>query len=115
MDVIKGKAQGRADLAAVGAKSKPTRRLTAGGPWPAAFHMLFIDGSSRVQTSSKSFARGYPEKVRSRFHACCPFHNESHPLSGSFPTSILSASAAERTARWSDSSCSTKSGDFSMP
>ena len=58
MGLIKGKAQGRADMAVVGAKIKvQARRLIATGPWPAAF-LRFVSRrhSSRAPTSSTSSA-----------------------------------------------------------
>src|ERR1700744_1869725 len=53
MGLIKSKAQGRADMGAVGAKIK----AKGGGPWPAEFQTRFSTNSYRAPISWRSSAR----------------------------------------------------------
>ena len=81
MGLVKAKAQGRADMAAVGAKIKAKlANLTATGPWPAASHKHFIDEIvARSDIVEIIGARVALKKSGREYKACCPFHNEKTP------------------------------------
>ena len=81
MGVIKPRAQGRADMAAVGARIK-ARSAGAldyrphGRPHPASFHRR----ADRPRRYRGDHRRRVPLKKAGReFKACCPFHDEKTP------------------------------------
>ena len=80
MGIVKGKAQGRADMAAVGARSKPSSAVDRSRSMAGRIPQPFIDEIvARSDIVDIVGARVPLKKSGREYKACCPFHSEKSP------------------------------------